>query len=73
MLVTRPVLQLYVPSGGTVADAGALTAVSSEAADKKGNATLKNFVLLNIALSPKSTTERADLLKRHAESLPSKG
>jgi hypothetical protein len=36
-------------------------------------ALLTLFIAVNIALSPKSTTERADLLKRHSGSLPSKG
>ena len=31
------------------------------------------FIALNIALSPKSMTERADLPKRYPGSLPSKG
>ena len=31
------------------------------------------FKAFDIELSPKSTTERADLLKRHSGSLPSKG
>ena len=31
------------------------------------------FIALNIALSPKSIADRADLLKRHSGSLPAKG
>lgn len=47
-----PEEHLYNPSAGTAADAVGLPVVRTDAANKKGNTTLNNFEVENIAISP---------------------
>ena len=42
-----PVEHLYNPLGGTAADAEGVPVVSTDAANKKGNRTLNDFILVN--------------------------
>ena len=56
-----PVEHLYDPFTGTAADAEGVPVVTTDAANKKGNATLKIFVLVNTGHSPPLVNQKSGL------------